>query len=97
MNTSEACAKELTTHLHKTTSSYKKFILDLANEEMNAACDFYLGSSSMLIQKQIMLIKPKQVKLTGGCVRYKFFQESLLESDRNLQDKISKFNSFLMA
>ena len=34
-----------------------------------------------------MLIKPKQVKLAGGRVTYEFFQEYLLESDRNLQDK----------
>ena len=68
--------------------SYKKLILDLANEEdMNAACDFYLGAASMLIQKPIMLIKPKQVKLAGGRVKYEFFQEYLLESDCNLQDK----------
>ena len=88
VNMPEACAKELTAHLHKATRSYKKLILDLANEEeMNAACDFYLGAASMLIQKPIMLIKPKQVKLAGGHVRYKFFQEYLLESDRNLQDK----------
>ena len=88
VNTPEACAKKLTAHLHKTTRSYKKLILDLANEEeMNGACDFYLGAASMLIQKPIMLIKPKQVKLAGGHVRYKFFQEYLLESDRNLQDK----------
>ena len=88
VNTLEACAKELTAHLHKTTRSYKELILDLVNEEeMNATCDFYLGAASMLIQKPIMLIKPKQVKLTGGHVRYEFFQEYLLESDRNLQDK----------
>ena len=88
VNTLEACAKELKAHLHKTTRSYKKLILDLANEEdMNAACDFYLGATSMLIQKPIMLIKPKQVKLAGGCVKYEFFQEYLLESNRNLQDK----------
>ena len=74
VNTLEACAKELTAHLHKTTRSYKKLILDLANEEeMNAACDFYLGAASMLIQKPIMLIKPKQVKLAGGHVRYELF------------------------
>ena len=54
---------------------------------MNAACDFYLGAASMLIQKQIMHIKPKQVKLAGGRVCYEFFQEYLLESDRNLLDK----------
>ena len=88
VNTPEACAKELTAHLHKATRSYKKLIMDLANEEeMNAACDFYLGAASMLIQKPIMLIKPKQVKLAGGHVRYEFFQEYLLESDCNLQDK----------
>ena len=40
---------------------------------MNAACDFYLGAASMLIQKPIMLIKPKQVKLAGGRVHYEFF------------------------
>ena len=57
VNTPEACAKELHPHLCKTTRSYKKLILDLANEEMNAACDFYLGAASMLIQKPIMLIK----------------------------------------
>ena len=74
VNTPEACAKELTAHLHKTTRSYKKLILDLANEEeMNVACDFYLGAASMLIQKPIMLIKPKQVKLAVGHVRYEFF------------------------
>ena len=88
VNTPEACAKELKAHLHKTTRSYKKLILDLANEEdMNSACDFYLGAASMLIEKPIMLIKPKQVKLAGGRVTYEFFQEYLLESDRNLQDK----------
>ena len=88
VNTPEACAKELRPHLHKTTRSYKKLILDLANEEeMNMACDFYLGAASMLIQKPIMLIKPKQVKLAGGRVHYEFFQEYLLESDHNLQDK----------
>ena len=80
--------KELKAHLHKTTRSYKKLILDLANEEdMNSACDFYLGATSMLIEKPIMLIKPKQVKLARGPVKYEFFQEYLLESDRNLQDK----------
>ena len=41
----------------------------------------------MLIQKPIMLIKPKQVKLTGGRVHYDFFQEYLLQSDHNLQNK----------
>ena len=88
VNTLEACAKELRPHLHKTTRSYKKLILDIANEEeMNAACNFYLGAASMLIQKPIMLIKPKQVKLAGGHVRYEFFQDYLLESHRNLQDK----------
>ena len=88
VNTPEACAKELTAHLHKTTRSYKQLILDLANkQEMNAATDFYLGAASMLIQKPIMLIKPKQVKLTRGHVRYEFFQEYLLASDHNLQDK----------
>ena len=80
--------KELKAHLHKTTRSYKKLILDLANEEdMNSACDYYLGATSMLIEKPIMLIKPKQVKLARGRVKYEFFQEYLLESDRNLQDK----------
>ena len=88
VNTLEACAKELKAHLHKTTRLYKKLILDLANEDdMNAACDFYLGAASMLIEKPIMLIKPKQVKLAGGCVKYEFFQEYFLESNRNLQDK----------
>ena len=88
VNTPEACAKELKAHLHKTMRSYKKLILDLANEEdMNSACDFYLGAASMLIEKPIMLIKLKQVKLARGCVKYEFFQEYLLESDRNLQDK----------
>ena len=88
VNTPEACAKELTPHLHKTTRSYQKLILDLANEEeMNSACDFYLGAASILIQKSIMLMKPKQVKLTGGHVRYELFREYLLESDRNLPDK----------
>ena len=88
VNTPEACVKEFTAHLYKTMRSYKKLILDLANEEdMNAACDFYLGAASMMIQKPIMLMKPKQVKLTGGHVRYEFFQEYILESDRNLQDK----------
>ena len=88
INTPEACAKELKAHLHKTTRSYKKLILDLVNEEdMNSACDFYLGAASMLIEKPIMLIKPKQVKLAGGCVKYDFFQEYLLESECNLQDK----------
>ena len=63
-------------------------MLDLANEDdMNLACDFYLGATSMLIEKPIMLIKPKQVKLAGGCVKYEFFQEYFLESNRNLQDK----------
>ena len=88
VNTPEACAKELKAHLHKTTRSYKKLILDLANEEdMNSACDFYLGAASMLIEKPIMLIKLKQVKLARGCVKYEFYQEYLLESNRNLQDK----------
>ena len=54
---------------------------------MNSACDFYLGAASMLIEKPIMLIKPKQVKLARGHVKYEFFQEYLLESDSNLQDK----------
>ena len=82
VNTPETCAKELTAHLHKTIRSYKKLIPDLVNEEeMNVACNLYLSAASMLIQKPIMLIKPKQVKLSGGCVRYKFFQEYLLESD----------------
>ena len=88
VNTPEACAKELKAHLHKTTRSYKKLILDLANEEdMNSACDFYLGAASMLIEKPIMLIKPKQVKLAGGRVKYEFFQQYLSESNCNLQDK----------
>ena len=43
-----------------------------------------------------MLIKPKQVKLAGGRVKYEFFQEYLLESDHNLQDKDLKSDSFSM-
>ena len=54
---------------------------------MNSACDFYLGAASMLIEKPIMLIKPKQVKLARGRVKYEFLKEYLLESNPNLQDK----------
>ena len=68
--------------------SYKKLCQDLYNEkDMNCGTDFYMGAASILLDMPIMLIKPKQVKLQGGKIGYNFWQEYLLEEDKNLQVK----------
>ena len=54
---------------------------------MNCGTDFYMGAASILLDMPIMLIKPKQVKLQGGRIGYNFWQEYLLEEDKNLQVK----------
>ena len=54
---------------------------------MNCGIDFYMGAASILLDMPIMLIKPKQVKLQGGRIGYNFWQEYLLEEDKNLQVK----------
>ena len=88
VETPKSCAEKLKKHLEKTTRSYKKLCQDLYNEkDMNCGTDFYMGAASILLDMPIMLIKPKQVKLQGGRIGYNFWQEYLLEEDKNLQVK----------
>ena len=88
VETPKSCAEKLKKHLEKTSRSYKKLCQDLYNEkDMNCGTDFYMGAASILLDMPIMLIKPKQVKLQGGRIGYNFWQEYLLEEDKNLQVK----------
>ena len=89
VETPKSCAEKLEKHLEKTTRSYKKLCQDLYNErDINCGTDFYMGAASILLDMPIMLINPKQVKLQGGRIAYNFWQEYLLEEDKNLQVKI---------
>ena len=46
-----------------------------------------MGAASLFLDKPIMLIKPRQVKLRGCQIAYMFWQEYLLEEHKNLQAK----------
>ena len=79
VNTPDYCCEKLQPHLDKTERSYQCLVLDLvAGTNMNAVCDFYLGTALLHLDMPIMLIKPKQRMDRRGVVRYEFYQEYLL-------------------
>ena len=88
VNTPEYCCEKLQPHLDKTGRLYQRLVLDLAaGANMNAACDFYLGTVSLHLDQPIMLIKPKQRTDRRGIVHYEFYQEYLFPEDEKRQRK----------
>ena len=66
VNTPEYWCEKLQRGLDKTERSYQYLVLDLAaGANMNATCDFYLGTASLYLDIPIMLIKPNS-GWTGG-------------------------------